>query len=116
MEFKNGLGWKACYDAERELYTAERSWRGYYQLCEITKEIYDVLGTDAMGDESAGKWISKGRELFQSDDDYYTLPYVKKKKPQGRNGRKSWRNWRPSSRPYWMRTERPWCFATSAAI
>ncbi len=75
MEFKNGLGWKACYDAERELYTAERSWRGYYQLCEITKEIYDILGTEAMGDETADQWISKGRELFRSDDDYYTLPY-----------------------------------------
>jgi len=75
MQFKEGSGWKACYDEERELYTAERSWRGYYQLCEITKEIYDILGTDAMGDESADRWISKGRELFSADDDYYTLPY-----------------------------------------
>ena len=75
MEFKKDLGWKACYDEERNIYTAEMSWRGYYQLCEITKEIYDVLGTDAMGDETAEKWISKGRELFNSDDDYYTLPY-----------------------------------------
>ena len=39
------------------------------------KEIYDVLGTDAMGDESADEWISKGRHLFEADDDYYSMPY-----------------------------------------
>ena len=75
MQFKTGIGWKACYDEERELYTAQRSWRGFYQLCEIDKEIYDVLGTDAMGDKSAGEWISKGRHLFKADDDYYTMSY-----------------------------------------
>lgn len=75
MEFKEGLGWKACCDEEKNICTAERSWRGSYQLCEITKEIYDILGTDAMGEESADQWIAKGRELFSSDDDYYTMPY-----------------------------------------
>ena len=75
MQFKSGLGWKACYDEERELYTAQRSWRGFYQLCEIDKETYDILGTDAMGEESAGGWIGKGRHLFEADDDYYTMPY-----------------------------------------
>ena len=75
MQFKTGIGWKACYDEEREIYTAQRSWRGFYQLCEIDKEIYDVLGTDAMGDKSADAWISKGRHLFEADDDYYTMPY-----------------------------------------
>lgn len=75
MQFKTGIGWKACYDEERELYTAQRSWRGFYQLCEIDKEIYDVLGTDAMGDESADEWISKGRHLFEADDDYYSMPH-----------------------------------------
>ena len=75
MQFKTGIGWKACYDEERELYTAQRSWRGFYQLCEIDKEIYDVLGTEAMGEESADEWIAKGRHLIEADDDYYTMPY-----------------------------------------
>ncbi len=75
MQFKTGIGWKACYDEEREIYTAQRSWRGFYQLCEIDKEIYDILGTEAMGDLSAGAWINKGRHLFEADDDYYTMPY-----------------------------------------
>ena len=25
MQFKKGLGWKACYDEERNLYTAQTS-------------------------------------------------------------------------------------------
>ncbi len=75
MQFKTGIGWKACYDEEREIYTAQRSWRGFYQLCEIDKEIYDILGTEAMGDLSADAWIGKGRHLFEADDDYYTSPY-----------------------------------------
>ena len=72
MHFKEGLGWKACYDEERELYTAQRSWRGYYQLCEIDKETYDKLGTA----EAPGRLIDNGRHLFESDDDYYTSPYI----------------------------------------
>jgi hypothetical protein len=75
MQFKTGIGWKACYDEERDLYTAQRSWRGFYQLCEIDKETYDVLGTEAMGDKSADEWIGEGRHLFEADDDYYTMPY-----------------------------------------
>ena len=75
MQFKKGLGLKACYDEERELYTAQRSWRGFYQLSEIDKETFDKLGTDAMGDESPDELIHKGRHLFEADDDYYTMPY-----------------------------------------
>jgi len=29
MQFKEGLSWKACYDEERNLYTAERSNREF---------------------------------------------------------------------------------------
>ena len=29
MEFKEGYGWKACYDEERNLYTAERGGSGF---------------------------------------------------------------------------------------
>lgn len=72
MQFKQGMGWKACYDEEKNTYTAQRSSRGFYQLCEITKEIYDALGDEAA---KADELISKGRVLFESDDDYYTMPY-----------------------------------------
>ena len=76
MQFKKGFGWKACYDEERELYTAQRSWRGFYQLCEIDKETYDKLSDDAPDGEDPDKLISRGRPLVEADDDYYTMPYV----------------------------------------
>ena len=70
MQFKEGFLWKACYDEERELYTAERHWRGFYQLSVIDRESYDKLD-----DETAGKLIQNGRCLVESDGDYYTMPY-----------------------------------------
>ncbi|MBR3525157.1 MAG: hypothetical protein IKO11_04860 [Lachnospiraceae bacterium] len=53
MQFKEGGGWKACYDETAERYTAQRSQRGFYQLCEIDKETYDKLGTDGVDDAEA---------------------------------------------------------------
>ena len=70
MQFKQGMGWKACYDEEKNICTAQRSQRGYYQLCEISKESFDALDED-----NAVDIIRSGRELFESDDDYYTMPY-----------------------------------------
>lgn len=71
FRFKKDLGWKACFDAERGIYTAERSGRGFYQLCEINKETYDKLGSA----KDPEKLIRSGRVLFEADDDYYTMPY-----------------------------------------
>ena len=71
MQFKKGIGWKACYDEEKNTYTAQRSWRGFYQLCEIDAEIYDKLGND----DAPDKLIGSGRVLFESDDDYYCPPH-----------------------------------------
>ena len=64
MEFKEGLGWKACYDEERNLYTAKRSWRGSYHLYEINKEIYDKLDIEGDGHYNE-KLIMQGRLLFE---------------------------------------------------
>ena len=72
MQFKEGLGWKACYDEERGIYTAERRWRGFYQLCEIDQATYEKLGTDTTEDESPDKLIANGRHLFEANDDYDT--------------------------------------------
>ena len=43
LHFKTGPGWKACYDRERELYTAESFCAGYYDLYEINEEIFNKL-------------------------------------------------------------------------
>ena len=72
MQFKEGLGWKACYDEERGIYTAERRWRGFYQLCEIDRATFEKLGTDTTEDESPDELIANGRHLFEANDDYDT--------------------------------------------
>ena len=75
LRFKKNLGWKACFDEARGIYTAERSWRGFYQLCEIDKETYDKLDPAGRDGDYADKLIGGGRVLFEADDDYYTMPY-----------------------------------------
>ena len=65
MHFKKGLGWKACYDDERNLYTAQTSWRGDYHLYEINEEIWNQLGES---DLDADELIHSGRHLYYSED------------------------------------------------
>ena len=72
MQFKEGLGWKACYDEERGIYTAERRWRGFYQLCEIDRATFEKLGADITEDESPDELIANGRHLFEANDDHDT--------------------------------------------
>ena len=75
LRFKKQLGWKACFDEERGICTAERGGRGFYQLCEINKDTYDKLDPAAEDGVYAEKLISEGRVLFEADDDYNTMPY-----------------------------------------
>ena len=53
LHFKTGPGWKACYDSERKIYTAESYWAGYYDLYEINEEIFNTLKTKGMKREEA---------------------------------------------------------------
>ena len=75
MQFKEGSGWKACYDEETGIYTAERKGTWYYQLYEITKEIYDAL-TDGMSDLDSYHLIKDGRDLYMDVDDRCGPPYT----------------------------------------
>jgi len=75
MEFKQGCDWKACYDEERNLYTAKRSGSGYYHLYEITEEIYNALRED-MNDIDSYHLIDKGRHLYMDIDDRCGPPYT----------------------------------------
>jgi hypothetical protein len=66
MQFKEGIGWKACYDEEREIYTAEEGGGMAYDLFEITKEVYDRLGQKGMSDaEKAKKYDQLAQGLGQ---------------------------------------------------
>ena len=75
MEFKKGCGWKACYDEERNLYTAERSGLGSYNLYEITKEIFDSLEEGA-NDHDVYQLICDGRHLYMDVNDRCGPPYT----------------------------------------
>lgn len=75
MEFKEGCGWKACYDEERDLYTAERGGCGYYHLYEINAEIYAAL-KDGMSDSDSYHLIDKGRHLYMDVNDRCGPPYT----------------------------------------
>lgn len=74
MQFKEGSGWKACFDEERDLYTAQVSNRGFYALSEIDKEAFDKLGTDGVDDLDAYLIIRNGRTLFETNDEPTTMP------------------------------------------
>ena len=65
LHFKKGLGWKACYDDEKNTYTAKTSWRGDYHLYEIDAEIYRRLGEP---DTNSDELIRSGRHLYYSQD------------------------------------------------
>ena len=75
MQFKQGDGWKACYDEKRELYTAQRGGCGYYHLYEITEEIYNAL-EDGMNDTDSYHLMDKGRHLYMDVDDRCGPPYT----------------------------------------
>ncbi len=74
MQFKEGMGWKCCYDPETGRYTAQLGGGPNCDLYEITKEIYDHV--DDSGVEWPSRLISEGRHLFMSVDDRCGPPYT----------------------------------------
>ena len=64
MEFREGNGWKACFDEERNLYTAE-VWEMGDTLLEINQEIYDAL-KPGISDHDARELLYQGRKLYMS--------------------------------------------------
>ena len=71
LKFKKGLGWKACFDEERNLYTAKTSWRGDFHLYEINEEIFNQLGKP---DVDSCQLIHSGRLLYYSEDNHIGPP------------------------------------------
>ena len=69
LHFKTGPGWKACYDSERELYTAETFLAGYYDLYEINEEIFSKLKMKGIKSRDAHELINTGRHLYKSVSD-----------------------------------------------
>lgn len=73
MQFKEGYSWKACYDEERDLYTACVYGFGSH-LYEINREIFDAL-KDGM-DNTASALIGRGRKLYMDVNDRCGPPYT----------------------------------------
>ncbi len=67
MEFKEGPGWKCCFDPEKGLYTAQTGGGVNCTLYEITKEIYDHVDDPEL--DWPTRLIDDGRKLFMSVDD-----------------------------------------------
>ena len=76
MQFKKGMGWKACFDEETGRYTAECGGAGNYDLYEITKEIYDALGKNTTESKAADLFYTGGRHLYMDVNDRCGPPYT----------------------------------------
>ena len=75
MHFKEGRGWKACYNEEKNLYTASVSADGE-KLYEINKEIFDELRDCDDDNWYAQRLIGKGRKLYMEVIDRCGPPYT----------------------------------------
>ncbi|MBO7703672.1 MAG: hypothetical protein J6S26_04425 [Solobacterium sp.] len=77
MRMIEGIGWKACYDEEQNLYTAGTSGPGAYDLYEIDEEIFKALEANDISSEDACRLIYKnGRHLYMDVDDRCGPPYT----------------------------------------
>ena len=75
MFFKNGSGWKACFDRDSGRYFGEYGGIQSYHLFEITKEIFDQLD-EKMTESDAGSVMSEGRHMYMAVDDRCGPPYT----------------------------------------
>ena len=75
MQFKEGSGWKACYNEEKNIYTASFSADGL-KLYEINKEIFDALKDRIDDNKHAQMLITEGRKLYMEVIDRCGPPYT----------------------------------------
>lgn len=77
MQFKSGLGWKACYDKDRGLFTASTWGAGTTTLWEITAEVWSAIRPGVTSDAEAEELIRTGRSLYMDVNDrcgpHYTV-------------------------------------------
>ena len=75
MKFKEGTGWKACFNEEKGVYGAEVIFQGSWELYEISAETFGRLSEAVPGDE-AERLISGGRRLYFHVNDRCGPPYT----------------------------------------
>ncbi len=75
MIIKEGIGWKACYNEEKNVYGAEVIFQGSWDLYEISASVFNSLSKDMKSSE-AEKLIMTGRHLYSHVNDRYNPPYT----------------------------------------
>ena len=75
MQFKNGSGWKACFDEDNGRYFGEYGGIQSYHLYELTKEQFAGL-RETMTEGDAADVMYEGRHLYMSVDDRCGPPYT----------------------------------------
>ena len=75
MKKIQGSGWTAWQDEERELFTAETSGPGAYDLFQIDRDIYEKLEKGGLSEEEKYLLIHSGRHLYMSVNDRCGPPY-----------------------------------------
>lgn len=73
--FKEGSGWKVCFDPERNLYTAKTGGGPNLDLYEIDKEVFDHVDDPDIKYPTSYIY-DKGRHLFMAVDDRCGPPYT----------------------------------------
>ena len=75
MQLKEGSGWKAAYNEEKDVYGAELMYQGSWDMYEISAEVFNSL-TKNTDSYEASKMISAGRHLYMHVDDRCGPPYT----------------------------------------
>ena len=75
MQFKEGLGWMACYDEATGRGGAELMHQGSWDLYEISAAVFNSL-TKGSRDADAEELIRTGRHLYMHVNDRCGPPYT----------------------------------------
>lgn len=75
MKLKEGTGWKACHNEEKDVYGAEVVFQGSWDCYEISAEVFARLNKQ-IGSSEAEKLISSGRHLYMHVNDRCGPPYT----------------------------------------
>ena len=75
MKIKEGIGWKACHNEEKDVYGAEVVFQGSWELYEITADVFNRLDSKMSGGE-AERLLAGGRRLYMHVNDRCGPPYT----------------------------------------
>ncbi|MBQ6183441.1 MAG: hypothetical protein IJK33_06100 [Clostridia bacterium] len=75
MIIKEGIGWKACRNEEKNVYGAEVVFQGSFDCYEITGSVFGQLNSK-MSCGEAEKLIRTGRHIYAHVNDRFGPPYT----------------------------------------